>query len=92
MSLNKIDSQTFNDRYIGDFLNALRNDLGEIDHKYILNKSEYKNNNDGSFGTLENKRALAEAFAKEEFSWEVLKSNPHIEELTIEIYKFIKNK
>lgn len=91
-ALNKLDSQVFKERYIGEFLNTVREEMGQFSDTYILNKSEYKNSKNGSFGTLENKRSLAEAFAKEEFSWEVLKSNPQIEELTIEIYKFIKNK
>lgn len=92
IALENINSQIYNEKYIGEFLNDVRNELGQISGKYILNKSEYKIFDEERFGTLENKRALAEAFVKEEFSWEVLKSNPQIEELTIEIYKFIKYK
>lgn len=89
-ALENIDSQVYNKSYIGEFLNTVRNQMGEISEKYILNKSEYKTIN-GGFGTLENKRALSEAFAKQEFSWDILSKNPKIEELTIDIYKFIKN-
>jgi len=89
-ALENIDSQVYKKSYIGEFLNAIRNEMGQMSEKYILNKSQYKTIN-GGFGTLENKRALSEAFAKQEFSWDILGKNPKIEELTIEIYKFIKN-
>ncbi len=89
-ALENIDSQVYKKSYIGEFLNAIRNEMGQMSEKYILNKSQYKTIN-GGFGTLENKRALSEAFAKQEFSWDILSKNPKIEELTIEIYKFIKN-
>lgn len=90
--LEKVDSQSYNQKYIGYFLNTVREELGEISDKYILNKSEYKSFEGGRFGTLENKRALSEAFAKQEFSWDILSKNPQIEELTIDIFNFIKNR
>jgi len=91
-ALTQIDSQDYKQKYIGEFLNSIRNSLGEISNTYILNKSEFKSFEGGRFGTLENKRALSEAFAKQEFSWEILSKNPQIEELTIEIFNFIKNR
>ncbi|QQV01230.1 MULTISPECIES: AAA family ATPase [Chryseobacterium] len=91
-ALTQINSQDYKEKYIGEFLNSVRNSLGEISNTYILNKSEYKSFEGGRFGTLENKRALSEAFAKQEFSWDILSKNPQIEELTIEIFDFIKNR
>lgn len=90
--LEKVDSQAYKQNYIGYFLNTIRKELGEISEKYILNKSEYKSFEGDRFGTLENKRALSEAFAKQEFSWDILSKNPQIEELTIDIFNFIKNR
>ncbi|KFF19233.1 AAA family ATPase [Chryseobacterium sp. JM1] len=91
-ALQEINSDNYKDKYIGEFLNDMREKMGVISEKHILNKSEYKTKEDGTWGTLVNKRALSEAFAKKEFSWDILKKSQMIEELTVEIYSFIKRK
>jgi len=87
-----INIDDYSRKYIGEFLNDLRNSIGKISGKFILNQSEYEVNDNGSFGTLKNKRALSELVAKKDFSWEVLKKSKAIEKLTIDVYDFILNK
>lgn len=89
--LKELRSSSYSKKYIGAFLNDVRNKLGKISGKFILNQSEYEAKSDGSFGTLTNKRILSEIIAKKEFSWEVLKECKAIEKLTIDIYDFITN-
>lgn len=92
-ALKLIDYESFKAEYIGNFLNRLRKEVGEIDGVFIINESIYeKKEKEKKFGTLTNKRYLSELILKENFSWEVFKKNKQIEVLTVEIYNFIKNK
>lgn len=90
--LKKLERKNYKKKYIGEFLNDVRLDLGKISGKFILNASEYKKLTGNTFGTLTNKRWLSEIIAEKDFSWEILKKSKGIEKLTIEIYKFIINK
>lgn len=87
-TLGKINSSDYKKKYIGEFLNAVRDDLAKISSKYILNKSTYEVK-DHSYGTLKNKRDLSEFIFEKDFSWELLSVSPDIQHLTIEIYNFI---
>ncbi|MGK6343592.1 ATP-dependent nuclease [Chryseobacterium sp. DT-3] len=91
-TLKNVNSSDYSTRYIGEFLNEIRANMGKIDGKYILNQSEYEVGEKGNIGTLKNKRALSELVAKKEFSWEILSKSEAIEKLTQNIYKFIENK
>ncbi|MCT3704337.1 AAA family ATPase [Elizabethkingia anophelis] len=91
-ALDEIKAESYKKKYIGEFLNAIREHIGEISSSYILNSSEYEIRKDGSFGTLTNKRALSELVAKEELSWDILSKNKGIKELTEAVYNFIINK
>ncbi|MHC0447667.1 AAA family ATPase [Flavobacterium sp. 3-218] len=82
----------YKQKYIGEFLNVLRQEIGEIDGTFILNKSLYENRKDGAFGTIVNKRFLSEKVLDENFSWEILSKSKEIKNLTIEIYNFITQK
>lgn len=91
-TLKSINSNDYSTKYIGEFLNDVRDSMGEIGGKYILNQSEYEIGEKGNIGTLKNKRALSELVAKKEFSWEILSKSEAIQKLTESIYKFIENK
>ncbi|MEW7306392.1 AAA family ATPase [Elizabethkingia anophelis] len=91
-ALDDIKAESYKKKYVGEFLNAIREHIGKISSSYILNSSEYEIRKDGSFGTLTNKRALSELVAKEEFSWVILSKNKGIKELTEAVYNFIVNK
>lgn len=90
-ALSQINSFDFQKKYIGEFLEELRNRIGKISATYILNQSTYEVKSE-SFGTIINKRELSELVFNKNFSWEVLSKNKEIENLTIEIYDFIMNK
>lgn len=90
-ALSEINSLDFQKKYIGEFLEELRNKIGKISTKYILNQSTYEVKNE-SFGTIINKREVSELVFDKNFSWEVLSKNEEIKNLTIEIYDFIMNK
>ncbi|CAD0004279.1 AAA family ATPase [Flavobacterium salmonis] len=91
-ALSEIDSSNFVKKYVGEFLEAIRNKMGKIASTFILNQSAYEVKSDGSFGTIINKRELSELVFNKKFSWEVLSKNKEIENLTIEIYNFITQK
>lgn len=91
-ALDDIKAESYKKKYVGEFLNAIREHIGKISSSYILNSSEYEIRKDGSFGTLTNKRALSELVAKKEFSWGILSKNKGIKELTETVYNFIVNK
>ncbi|MCT3960100.1 AAA family ATPase [Elizabethkingia anophelis] len=91
-ALDAIKAESYKKKYIGEFLNAIREHIGKISNNYILNSSEYEDKKNGNFGTLTNKRALSELVAKEEFSWDILSKNKGIKELTEAVYNFIVNK
>lgn len=91
-ALSLIQSKDYSKYYIGEFLNKIRENVGKISGKFVINESEYKSINTNKFGTITNKKILSEAFAKEDFSWEILKRSKVIENLTVEIYNFITNK
>lgn len=88
---SKIKSSKFSMEYIGNYLNAVRVDLGMIDNKHILNKSNYKESDEGKYGTLINKRFVSELVFEKDFPWDVFSKSKEIKNLTEEIYKFIKN-
>ena len=90
--LEKLQTENYMTKYVGEFLNDIRNELGEISGKFILNESEYKKLSNDTFGTLSNKRWLSEIVAKQDFSWEVLQKSRGIATLTEEVYNFILNK
>lgn len=90
-ALGKINSSDYKEKYIGDFLNAVRDNLGKISSKHILNQSTYEVKDPG-FGTLKNKRDLSEFILEKDFSWELLSESPDIQQLIIEIYHFICKK
>lgn len=91
-ALSEVDYSGFTKKYIGEFLEEIRNKMGKISSTFILNQSAYEVKSDGSFGTIINKRELSELVFNKNFSWEVLSRNKEIEELTIEIYNFITQK
>ncbi|MEG2100917.1 MAG: AAA family ATPase [Flavobacterium sp.] len=82
----------YKQKYIGEFLNVLREEIGRIDKTYILNKSFYETKKDKVFGTIMNKRYLSEKVLDENFPWQTLSQNKEIKNLTIEIYNFITQK
>ncbi|MBL0738184.1 AAA family ATPase [Flavobacterium sp. GN10] len=82
----------YKQKYIGEFLNVLREEIGRIDKTYILNKSFYETKKDKVFGTIINKRYLSERVFEQNFTWEILSKSKEIEKLTIEIYNFITRK
>lgn len=91
-ALKITDSNSFAKKYIGEFLNDIRNKVGKVSGKFVINESEYQAKSNGNFGTLKNKRILSEIIAKKEFPWEVLKKSKAIEKLIPEIYNFIVSK
>lgn len=88
-SLNKINPEDYKKKYIGEFLNALRNDVGKDGKDYVINKSVYKTNNSIP-GTLVNKRGLSELVLDKNISWDIYKKSKEIVNLTTSIYNFIK--
>lgn len=91
-ALKITDSNSFAKKYIGEFLNDIRNKIGKVSGKFVINESEYEVKSNGNFGTLKNKRILSEIIAQKEFPWEVLKKNKAMERLIPEIYNFIVSK
>lgn len=91
-ALKKHNYSKFKKQYIGEFLNALREEMGRINNTYVLNKSFYETKKYKVFGTIINKRYLSERVFEQNFSWEILSKNKEIENLTIEIYDFITQK
>lgn len=90
-----IDSKNYSKKYIGTFLEDLRNNIGTINNTYVLNRSTYQVKSEKNFGTITNKRELSELFFNKNFSWDILsknKKNKEIINLTKEIYDFILNK
>lgn len=91
-ALSEVDYSDFAKKYVGEFLEEIRNKMGKISSTFILNQSTYEVKSDGSFGTIINKRELSDLVFNKDFSWEILSRNKEIEELTIEIYDFITQK
>ena len=91
-ALSEIDCSDFSKEYIGEFLEQIRKQMGNISNKSNLNKSKYEVKSDTVFGTIINKRELSELVFDKNFLWEVLSKNKEIENLTIEIYNFITQK
>lgn len=91
-ALSEVDYSDFAKKYVGEFLEEIRNNMGKISSTFILNQSTYEVKSDGSFGTIINKRELSELVFNKNFPWEVLSKNKEIEKLTIEIYNFITQK
>lgn len=91
-ALSEVKYSDYEKRYVGEFLEEIRNKMGKISSSFILNQSTYEVKSDGSFGTIINKRELSELVFNKNFSWETLSKNKEIEKLTIEIYKFISQK
>lgn len=87
-ALKTIKPLKYKKKYIGEFLNTLRTEVGQIGSEFIINKSVYKTNR-GTHGTLVNKRELSEFIVKEELSWEIYKKSPDIVALTEAVYEFI---
>lgn len=88
-SINKIKPEDYKKKYIGEFLNDLRNDVGKDGKEYFINKSVYKTNNSIP-GTLVNKRGLSELVLDKNISWDIYKKSKEIVSLTTSIYNFIK--
>jgi hypothetical protein len=86
--LAKINYKDFQTKYVGEYLNKINKQLGEIDGTNVLNQSIYEKSKK-SFGTFTQKRELSELVLKANFSWEVFSKNKEIVELTESIYKFI---
>ncbi|MWB96162.1 AAA family ATPase [Flavobacterium sp. GA093] len=91
-ALSEVDYSGFVKKYVGEFLEEIRNKIGKISSTFILNQSTYEVKSDGSFGTIIKKRELSELVFNKNFSWEILSKNKEIKELTIEIYNFITQK
>lgn len=91
IALKEVDYKRFQKKYIGNFLNELREKVYKIGRIYIINKSTYEEKK-GDFGTITNKRKLSELILEKNIPWEVYSKNELIQNLTIEIYNFIKNK
>lgn len=91
-ALSEINYADFEKKYVGEFLEQIRNKMGKISSTFILNQSAYEVKSDCSFGTIINKRELSELVFNANFSWEILSKNKEIEKLTIEIYNFITQK
>lgn len=90
LALQDIKYSKYKKKYIGYFLNDIRNKVGMIGGQYVINESTYEVKKGNEFGTLKNKRELSELVLELEFSWDILSSNIDIKKLTIEIYEFIK--
>lgn len=90
--LKGVNMNAFRKKYIGNFLNEIREKLGREGHQFLLNRSEYHHNSDNQYGTLKNKRWLSEILLREELSWEVYQKNADLKKLTAEIYRFITEK
>lgn len=90
--LKSVKSINYSKKYIGEFLNEVRNKMGKISGKFIVNQSEYEVKSISNFGTLTNKRRLSEIISDKEYDWEVLRESKAIERLTINIYNFINYK
>ncbi|GGF11100.1 AAA family ATPase [Flavobacterium limi] len=90
-ALSEVNYSNFKKKYVGEFLEEIRNRMGKISSTFILNQSGYEVKSE-SFGTIINKRELSELVFNKNFSWEILSMNKEIEELTIEIYDFITQK
>ncbi|MCD9855726.1 ATP-binding protein [Epilithonimonas sp. JDS] len=91
-ALGNIKSSNYHKKYIGEFLNDIRNKMGKSSNSFILNQSEYEVKKNNKYGSLKNKRSLSEIFASKEFSWEKLRESKAIEKLTIDMCDFITNK
>ncbi|MFB9076613.1 AAA family ATPase [Flavobacterium procerum] len=91
-ALSEVKYSDYEKRYVGEFLEEIKNKMGKISSSFILNQSTYEVKSDGSFGTIINKKELSELVFNKNFSWETLSKNKEIEKLTIEIYKFISRK
>lgn len=91
-ALAEVKYSDYAKKYVGEFLEEIRNKMGKISSTFILNQSTYEVKSDGSFGTIINKRELSELVFNQNFSWEVLSENKEIETLTTEIYDFITQK
>ncbi|TCN58736.1 hypothetical protein D0809_10325 [Flavobacterium circumlabens] len=91
-AFSEVDYSGFAKKYVGEFLEEIRNKMGKISSTFIVNQSAYEVKSDGSFGTIINKRELSELVFNKNFSWEILSKNKEIEKLTIEIYNFITQK
>lgn len=91
-ALSEVKYSDFAKKYVGEFLEQIRNKMGKISSVFILNQSAYEVKPDGSFGTITNKRELSELIFNKNFCWEILSKNEEIEKLTKEIYKFITQK
>ncbi|KAF2340963.1 AAA family ATPase [Flavobacterium tistrianum] len=91
-ALSEVKYSDYEKKYVGEFLEKIRNKMGRISSTFILNQSAYEVKLDGSFGTIINKRELSELVFNANFSWETLSKNKEIEKLTIEIYEFITQK
>jgi predicted ATP-dependent endonuclease of OLD family len=90
-ALNQVISEKYQKKYIGNFLNEIRDKVGKIGNAYIINKSIYENKGK-EFGTLTNKRYLSELVLQENISWDIFSKNEYIKNLTEEVYNFIKEK
>lgn len=91
-ALSKVNYSDFKKKYVGEFLEEIRNEMGKIASTFILNQSAYEVKPENKFGTIINKRELSELVFNKNFSWEVLSKNKEIETLTTEIYDFITQK
>ncbi|WP_312765766.1 AAA family ATPase [Epilithonimonas sp.] len=92
IALGKLQSKDYKKKYIGEFLNDVRLEVGEISGKMILNESEYKKLSNGTFGTLTNKRWLSEIVAEKDLPWDIFRQNKSVEKLTKDVYDFIMKK
>ncbi len=90
--LKRVNMTAFRKKYIGHFLNEIREKLGREGHQFILNRSEYHHSKGSQFGTLKNKRWLSEILLHQELSWEIYQKNVDLKELTEEIYRFVTEK
>ncbi|GIQ57246.1 hypothetical protein Flavo103_03820 [Flavobacterium collinsii] len=90
--LSEVKYSDYEKKYVGEFLEEIRNKMGKISSRFVLNQSIYEVKSDGSFGTIINKRELSELVFNANFSWEILSKNKEIEKLTVEIYNFITQK
>ncbi len=91
-ALQSVDYTKFKKKYVGEFLDKIREQIGKIGRVHILNKSLYETKKDKTLGTIINKRKLSELVLEKNFAWDILSKNQEIEKLTIEIYNFILGK
>ena len=84
-----VDSKNYSKKYVGEFIEKVRTEVGKISTTYIINQSTYEVKSETEFGTIINKRELSEMVFEKNFSWEILSKNKQIENLTVEIYNFI---